>query len=76
MDGVYLDLSKAFDIVFYDIIMEKMTIMCGEVSSEVYPVLSEWSGTDPQGCNQWHKGHLEEATLGFSSGAPAIEHLH
>lgn len=61
MDGVYFDLSKAFDIVFYDIVMEKVTSMSGEVSNEVYPELSEWSGTGPQGCNQWHKGDSKEA---------------
>lgn len=41
MDGICLDFSKAFDIMFYDIVMEKVISMCGEVSSEVYPELSE-----------------------------------
>lgn len=41
MDGNCLDLSKAFDIVFYDIVVEKVTSMCGGVSNEVYPELSE-----------------------------------
>lgn len=79
MYGVPIDLSKAFDTVFHDIIMEKLTSMCGEVSSEVYPELSKWSGTAWQGRNQWHKGHLEEAeqcTPRFRTGGPAVEHIH
>lgn len=69
MDRVYLDPSKAFDIVFYDIVMEKVTSICGEVTSEVYPELSEWSSTGPQGGNQWRKGRLEEGVNSVPQGS-------
>lgn len=71
MDGVYLDLSKAFDIVFYDILSEKVTSMCGEVSSVGVSraICIVRGGTKAI----WKK--LLQCTPGFSAGAPAIEHL-
>lgn len=74
MDGVYLHLSMAFDIVFYDIVMEKVekrSVRCIQncLNGQARVLRDVISGTKAI------RKKLLLCTPGFSTGASAIEHL-
>lgn len=54
VDIVYLQLSKVFDPVFHNILINKLT---GYGLSEVEQKLAEGPGSE--GCDQWHEVQLE-----------------